>query len=98
MRLPFQKPKPPPEIIVVGGRTSPLRDVYDFLMRSPWRTGVLLIVIVFLLVNVLFALAYRATGGVAGVGSRSFLDDFFFSVQTLGTLGYGAMYPESLGA
>jgi inward rectifier potassium channel len=98
MRWPFQKPKPPPEVIVVGGRTSPLRDVYDFLMRAPWSTGVLLIVGVFLLVNVLFALAYQATGGVAGVRSRSLLDDFFFSVQTLGTLGYGAMYPESVPA
>lgn len=93
-----RKPKPPPEFVVVGGNASALRDVYDFLMRSPWRTGVLLIVIAFSAVNVVFGLAYRATGGVVGVRPRSFSDAFFFSVQTLGTLGYGAMYPESLVA
>jgi len=98
MRWPLWKPKPPPEIVVVGGRTSPLRDVYDFLMRARWRTGVLIIVSAFLVVNVLFALVYRATGGVAAVRPHSLLDAFFFSVQTLGTLGYGAMYPESLAA
>jgi inward rectifier potassium channel len=98
MPWPFKKPQPPPEIVVIGGRSSALRDVYDFLMRAPWRTGVLLIVGAFLVVNVLFAFGYRETGGVAGVRPRSLLDAFFFSVQTLGTLGYGAMYPESIGA
>jgi inward rectifier potassium channel len=37
-------------------------------------------------------------GGVFGAKPHSWLDGFFFSVQTLGTLGYGAMYPVTLGA
>jgi inward rectifier potassium channel len=36
--------------------------------------------------------------GVAHAGARSFIDAFFFSVQTMGTIGYGAMYPESAAA
>jgi inward rectifier potassium channel len=37
-------------------------------------------------------------GGVAHARDGSFLDAFFFSVQTIGTIGYGAMYPESTAA
>ncbi len=86
------------EFVVVGGRINPLRDVYDFLLRARWRVGLLAIVTVFLLINALFGLAYRTSGGVVGVRPTSLSDSFFFSVQTFGTLGYGAMYPESLSA
>jgi inward rectifier potassium channel len=86
------------EFVVVGGHRTVFRDVYDLLMRAPWTTGVLLIVSGFLFVNVAFAEAYVLTGGIAGTRQHSFSDCFFFSVQTLGTLGYGAMYPETLAA
>jgi inward rectifier potassium channel len=72
--------------------------VYDFLLRARWRIGLIAIVTVFLLINALFGLAYRVSGGVVGVRPASLSDSFFFSVQTFGTLGYGAMYPESLAA
>jgi inward rectifier potassium channel len=39
-----------------------------------------------------------AIGGVAGVAPGSLGDAFFFSVQTIGTIGYGAMYPVSPAA
>jgi inward rectifier potassium channel len=99
MRWPFQKVDPlDAEFVIVGGRAHPLRDIYDFLLRAPWRVGLFVIVTVFLLINALFGLGYRATGGVVGVRPESLADAFFFSVQTFGTLGYGAMYPESLAA
>src|SRR5262249_50698270 len=34
-------------------------------------------------------------GGITGGRAGSFRDAFFFSVQTMGTIGYGAMYPTS---
>src|SRR5690348_17925569 len=48
----------------------------------------------FLLLNLLFAFAYLAVGGVAGAEPGSLADHFFFSVQTMGTIGYGVMHPD----
>ena len=39
-----------------------------------------------------------AVGGVAHAAPGSFRDAFFFSVQTMGTIGYGAMFPDSTAA
>jgi inward rectifier potassium channel len=86
------------EFVVVGGRRSPARDLYGFLMRAPWSTGIFVVLTAFLLVNVVFGAGYALTGGVAGTRPHSFADAFFFSVQTLGTLGYGAMYPQTTTA
>ncbi|MBI3767078.1 MAG: ATP-sensitive inward rectifier potassium channel 10 [Deltaproteobacteria bacterium] len=47
----------------------------------------------FLLINFLFAAGYTAVGGVAGAEPGSLADHFFFSVQTMGTIGYGVMHP-----
>ncbi len=48
--------------------------------------------------NLLFAIAYVAVGGVEGAQPGSLADHFFFSVQTMGTIGYGVMHPLSAGA
>jgi inward rectifier potassium channel len=85
-------------IRVLGDRRAPLRDFYHALLRRPWRHTIAAISAVFLSANALFALAYVATGGVAHATPRSFSDAFFFSVQTMGTIGYGSMYPESPAA
>ena len=46
-------------------------------------------------VNLVFALLYVADrGGIVNARPGSFADAFFFSVQTLGTLGYGVMAPR----
>src|SRR5207245_2467140 len=52
----------------------------------------------YLFVNSVFAVLYLRVGGVANARPGSFLDAFYFSAQTLGTIGYGAMYPTSHGA
>ena len=52
----------------------------------------------FLAVNLVFAVLYLAVGGIAHARPGSFADAFFFSVQTLATLGYGEMHPVSLFA
>jgi len=85
-------------IRVLGDRRAPLRDFYHALLRRPWRHTIAAISAVFLAANALFALAYLASGGVAHAAPRSFPDAFFFSVQTMGTIGYGSMYPESPAA
>jgi inward rectifier potassium channel len=101
--LPAPRPTPIPVpgadyvITVVGDRSVPLRDFYHGLLRGPWWLTIAAISGTFLVANALFALAYLATGGVHAA-HWSFADAFFFSVQTMGTIGYGALYPESAAA
>src|SRR6267378_308938 len=85
-------------IEIRGAKPTFAGDWYHLMLRAPWWFDVLLISAGFLLVNVLFALAYLATGGIVGVHSDSFADLFFFSVQTMSTVGYGSMYPTTTSA
>ncbi|HEY4395592.1 MAG TPA: ion channel [Polyangia bacterium] len=86
------------EIRIVGDRRQPLRDFYHALLERPWWVTIAAISGTFLIVNALFAVVYLIVGGVAHAAQASFRDAFFFSVQTMGTVGYGAMFPESTGA
>ena len=55
--------------------------------------------LVFLLLNGAFALAYLAQpGAIVHAKPGSFADAFFFSVQTMATIGYGILYPGTLYA
>lgn len=83
---------------IVGGQPTPLRDFYHALLHLPWWVTFAVIGAVFCAANALFALAYMFVGGVAHVAPGSFEDAFFFSVQTMGTIGYGFMEPESPAA
>ena len=73
------------------------RDVYHGLLVLPWGRFVGLLALGYMMLNACFATAYALLpGGIAGARPGSFSDAFFFSVQTLATIGYGAMYPASL--
>jgi inward rectifier potassium channel len=87
----------PYRILVVGEPKETLRDLYHRYLRMPWSWALVLIIALFFAANAVFALGYFLAGGVAHTDG-SFRAAFFFSVQTLGTIGYGAMYPESLAA
>jgi inward rectifier potassium channel len=94
----FRAPGADYEIRVVGDRPAPLRDFYHALLRLPWWATIAAIAGAFLVANALFAVVFAAIGGVTHAGPASFRDAFFFSVQTMGTIGYGAMYPDSTAA
>jgi inward rectifier potassium channel len=50
----------------------------------------------YLAVTSIFAAAYTLVpGAVANARPRDFADHFFFSIETLATVGYGEMYPAS---
>jgi inward rectifier potassium channel len=83
------------DVVVVGTRPHPLRDAYHLVLRMSWAALLATIAGVFLVLNLAFALVYLATGGVTGATPGSLRDAFFFSVQTMGTIGYGAMYPTT---
>jgi len=95
--FPFRR-KPPDTVVVLGTRLQPFRDFYHIILRAPW-TGVLAgSAFMYLLFNLAFAAAFDAFGGVGGVQTGSFAEYFFFSVQTMATIGYGQLYPVSTAA
>jgi inward rectifier potassium channel len=81
-----------------GIRQRPLSDAYYYLVNAPWIVVLLSVAGAFAAVNTLFALGYMAVGGVVNLRPHSFSNAFFFSIQTLSTIGYGAMWPRSDGA
>ncbi|MBD2457202.1 ATP-sensitive inward rectifier potassium channel 10 [Nostoc sp. FACHB-87] len=84
------------EIMGLGVWHSYWRDPYHLLLTIPWSGFVLVIFAVYVAINTLFALAYLLGGDcIANARPGSFLDVFFFSVQTLASIGYGAMYPKT---
>lgn len=85
-------------IVVVGTKPHPVRDAYHSLLRMSWGGVLLTIALLFLGANGIFAVVFALVGGVTGAREGSLRDAFFFSVQTLGTVGYGAMYPTSTAA
>ncbi|MEA5472780.1 ion channel [Synechococcus sp. CCY9201] len=78
------------------------REPYLLMLSVSWPLFLGLITTLYLLINLLFAALYRldpaGIGGVSGGGAASFADAFFFSVQTLGSIGYGVLHPSSLTA
>ncbi|MFI4934216.1 MAG: ion channel [Caulobacterales bacterium] len=86
------------QIVYRGGGKDSWRDAYHFLLTMPLAAFLGVLASAFIGINVLFALVYLATGGIQGARPGDFSDAFFFSVQTLGTQGYGLMGPKTLAA
>ncbi|MDB6079615.1 MAG: Inward rectifier potassium channel [Akkermansiaceae bacterium] len=75
------------------------RDMYHWLLSLSWPRFSLFLLTCYLGVNVLFAALYVSVpGGVAELAEHSYANAFFFSVETLATVGYGHMYPVSVAA
>src|SRR4051812_14500464 len=87
----------PTGVVIVGDRPKPTQDLYHLWLRTTWPRALLLIAGTYLCVNALFALLYLATGGVAN-SRGDFFDSLFFSVETMGTIGYGEMTPATRAA
>ena len=67
-----------------------LRDPYHLAIALTWPQFLAAMLTLYLSVNVVFATAFwLAPGSVAHAQPGSFADAFFFSIETLATVGYG---------
>jgi inward rectifier potassium channel len=74
-------------------------DLYHRLLTVSWTGFFALIAAAYALFNVAFAILYLLQdGAVAHAKPHDFGDAFFFSVQTMATIGYGDMHPATLYA
>jgi inward rectifier potassium channel len=72
-------------------------DKYHFLLVSSWPRLLAILFAVYIASNAVFATLYLLGGDtIEGARPGSFTDAFFFSVQTMSTIGYGKMVPRLL--
>jgi len=84
-------------VTVVGRAKWHWRDTYHTILTLSWPRFFLLLIGIYLMVNLIFASAfYFVPGTVANARPGSFVDVFFFSVETLATVGYGVMSPATV--
>ncbi len=86
--------QPASTIRVQGHSFEPHKDLYHFVLRVPWIGFFALVFLLYVLVNLAFAAAYRQDPGCIS-GVHSFESAFYFSVQTMATIGYGTFAPVS---
>src|SRR5271165_3931494 len=84
------------EFVKLNAQKFDLRDTYHLILTLNWPGFAGLVFATYLLINVVFAWLYMLEPhAIAEMKPGSFFDAFFFSVETLATVGYGHMYPET---
>ena len=79
-------------------------NIYNRFIMMRWSTFFLIVLLVYLLLNFIFAVTYYLIGvehliGVNMTSTHSqFWDAFFFSAQSLTTVGYGRISPDGFAA
>jgi inward rectifier potassium channel len=87
------------EVLPLGLRRRWFGDLYHRALTVSWPSFLVLNLSFYLLANVLFATLYLLQpGSISNARSDSFADHFFFSVETIATIGYGVMSPATLYA
>jgi inward rectifier potassium channel len=85
------------ELVKRGPARYDFSDPYHIAIELSWKGFALAFVGLELGINIVFALLYLARPGcVANMRPGSFSDAFFFSLETLATVGYGTMAPAAL--
>jgi inward rectifier potassium channel len=85
------------EVLTEGLKSVGLRDGYHSFMTIGWPHLFARIASFFLAFDALFGLLYDLVPGcIANLNPPGFPGAFFFSVETLATVGYGDMHPQTL--
>ncbi|WP_372365036.1 ion channel [Candidatus Uabimicrobium sp. HlEnr_7] len=83
----------------IGREWNPMSDLYHFLISSSWWIMIGIISLSYVLLNVLLTILFLLGGDcISGARPGNFEDVFFFSVQTMSTIGYGGMAPQTFYA
>jgi inward rectifier potassium channel len=84
------------EIVTEGIARPIFHDLYHYFMTVSWPRLFATLAAFFLIFDLLFGfLYYLSPGSIANLNPPGFAGDFFFSVETLATVGYGEMHPQT---
>lgn len=83
--------------VVRKGTPSELRsDMYFYFIEGSWLRLIAAFVFLFAITNVFFAALFTLEpGSISGARDQSFADAFYFSVQTMSTIGFGSLSPAT---
>ncbi len=84
-------------VLLQGLRRRRWHDLYHVFMTATWPRLFASFAGFFVLFNLIFASAYSLqANGIADLNPPGFWGRFFFSVETLATVGYGDMHPQKI--
>lgn len=83
-------------VVAYGMPPMGWRDIYHHALEVNWPTFFALLATLFLTLNAVFAGLYSlGDAAIANQSPPGFAGAFFFSVETLATVGYGDMHPQT---
>jgi len=81
----------------VGVPRYAIRDLYHTILVQPWSLFFLILIVLYISANCVFATLYTfQPGDIAEEHPGAWSEAFFFSVETMATVGYGVMHPVTL--
>lgn len=89
-----------PNVRKIGIRHSLTGDLYHRMLAIRWPSFFFMMGLIYVGLNMLFGAIYclLPPNSVSSLDTHDYLKSFFFSVQTLSTVGYGLSAPLSLAA
>jgi len=89
--------------IIHHNKKISFRDTYSYLIQISWIKFFGLVLIGYVIINAIFGTVYTLIGieeitTLTGNKFKDFLNGFFFSAQTITTVGYGGISPHGLWA
>ena len=85
------------QVVAFGMQSHFWQDIYFYAMTFSWPLFFAALAVTFTIFNLAFASLYMLEpGSIANMQPNNFLGAYFFSVETLATVGYGDMHPTTI--